>query len=377
MISYWEKQSLLHYDIIIIGSGIVGLSTALSIKERDSAKKILVLERGILPTGASTKNAGFACIGSLTEILDDLSTMSEDEVIQLVEMRLKGLRKLRKRLGDRNIEYAENGSYELIGAEEERQLKHLERINTLLKPILIGDAFFLNNKKIKEFGFNSARVKQIVQNNFEGELHTGKMIRTLVDLSISKGIEIKTGCEVEKIEDVNKEVKVYVSLPSATRQFYFSASKVAVTTNAFTKKLFPQPDIKPGRGHVLITKPVKGLKFRGIFHFDKGYYYFREINGRVLFGGGRNLDFEKEQTTEFGFNEKIKNDLTEKLHSVILPDTEFEIDYWWTGIMAFGPDKFPVIKEQSERVFLGVRMGGMGIAIGSETGERLAALILE
>src|SRR5271154_267438 len=99
MLSFWEKQSLLNYDIIIIGSGIVGLSTAISIKEKAPRKRIMVLERAVLPTGASTKNAGFACIGSLTEILDDLKKMSEDEVLQLVDLRLKGLLKLRTRLG--------------------------------------------------------------------------------------------------------------------------------------------------------------------------------------------------------------------------------------------------------------------------------------
>ena len=87
MLSYWEKTSLLNYDVIVVGSGIVGLSTALSIKEKSPGQRVLVLERSILPTGASTKNAGFACIGSLTEILDDLTHMSTQEVLSLVELR--------------------------------------------------------------------------------------------------------------------------------------------------------------------------------------------------------------------------------------------------------------------------------------------------
>ena len=51
---------------------------------------------------------------------------------------------------------------------------------------------------------------------------------------------------------------------------------------------------------MLITKPLENLHFRGTFHLDKGYYYFRNIDQRILFGGGRNLDFETEETTEFG-----------------------------------------------------------------------------
>ena len=64
-LSFWEKESFLNRsDYVIIGSGIVGLSAALHLKQREKGKKVTVLERGILPSGASTKNAGFACIGS-------------------------------------------------------------------------------------------------------------------------------------------------------------------------------------------------------------------------------------------------------------------------------------------------------------------------
>ncbi len=377
MLSYWEKQSLLNYDIIIIGSGIVGLSTAVSLKEKDALKRILVLERAILPTGASTKNAGFACIGSLTEILDDLTNMSEDEVLRLVELRYKGLKRLRARLGESNIEYKENGSYELISEKEEGCLSELQRINQLLKQILKQDAFSICNEKISEFGFNTSYAKHLLKNNCEGELHTGKMMRTLIDLCLSKGIEIKTGCEVSKVEEASNEVKVVVNHFQLKEEVVFSAPHAIICTNAFARQFYPELDIYPGRGQVLITEPIDGLKFKGIFHLDKGYYYFREINGRVLFGGGRNLDFDTEQTTEFSFNEKIRNDLKDILQTIILPNTKAEIEDWWTGIMAFGTNKFPLLLKQSDRIFLGVRMGGMGVAIGSEIGEQLAAMVLE
>jgi gamma-glutamylputrescine oxidase len=377
MLSYWEKQSLLNYDVVIIGSGLVGLSSALSLKEKNSEKRILVLERGILPTGASTKNAGFACIGSLTEILNDLNTMSEDEVLHLVELRHKGLRRLRARLGDKKIGYAENGSYELISTSEEGCLNDLDRANELLKPVTKTKTFSLSDKKIGDFSFNPSYTKHLVQNNLEGELHSGKMMRALIDLCLQKGIEIKTGCEASDIEETGNEIKVKVRHVQLNQELNFSAQQVVICTNAFTQRFYPQLDLHPGRGQVLITKPIPGLKFKGIFHFDKGYYYFRELNGRVLFGGGRNIDFDIERTTEFQANEKIRKVLVEKLETIILPDTKVEIEDWWTGIMAFGSSKFPLLMKQRDRIFIGVRMGGMGVAIGSEIGEQLADMVLK
>lgn len=71
MLSYWEQKNFFRYELIVIGSGFTGLSTAINFKKKNPKARVLILEKGVFPTGASTKNAGFACFGSLTEILDD------------------------------------------------------------------------------------------------------------------------------------------------------------------------------------------------------------------------------------------------------------------------------------------------------------------
>lgn len=376
MLSYWERESFLSYDHIIIGGGIVGMSTALSLRYRAPKASILILERGLLPTGASTRNAGFACIGSLTEILDDLRTMTPAEVVDLVALRRSGLRRLRDRLGDEAIGYAENGSYELITAGEVAALDHLYEINELLKPLLGNEAFSRCDEKIGQFGLGS-EVSHLIRNNHEGQLHSGQAMRALIGLCLEHRIEIKTGAEVTAIEDTPYGAEVRVAHQHLAEQVAFRTSQLAICTNAFTNKLLPGLDIQPGRGQVLITKPISGLKIKGIFHFDQGYYYFREVDGRILFGGGRHLDFEGERTEQFAHTDLILSDLRSKLSSIILPHTPFEIDYTWSGIMAFGSDKVPIIRRHSPHLSIGVRMGGMGVAIGSEVGERLASLMVE
>jgi glycine/D-amino acid oxidase-like deaminating enzyme len=74
-------------------------------------------------------------------------------------------------------------------------------------------------------------------------------------------------------------------------------------------------------------------------------------------------------------NQVIQQSLIEKLQTIILPNQDFEIDLQWTGIMAFGPTKKPIIAPYSENVWVGVRMGGMGVAIGSEVGYILSEMI--
>src|SRR6185369_8374728 len=100
-LSYWEQESFFnHIDLLVIGGGIVGLNAAWHAKKIAPRLKVAVFERGSIPMGASTRNAGFACFGSPSELLDDLSRNSEEEVFSLVEKRWKGLSKLRKNLGD-------------------------------------------------------------------------------------------------------------------------------------------------------------------------------------------------------------------------------------------------------------------------------------
>ena len=114
-LSYWELKTWLNnVDFTIVGSGIVGLSTASHLKKKVPKAKIVVLEKGLFPQGASTKNAGFACFGSLSEILQDLQSHTPDEVVALVRQRHEGLQLLRVTLGDDVLSYQQLGGYELF-----------------------------------------------------------------------------------------------------------------------------------------------------------------------------------------------------------------------------------------------------------------------
>lgn len=366
-LSYWEIKSwLTNIDFTIVGSGIVGLSCALQLKSKFPKANILVLEKGALPQGASTKNAGFACFGSLSEILDDLETHSEDEVCQLVKKRVDGLQLLRETLGDKTIDYQELGGYELYSKADdlfEQCLSQKDKINTLLKPIFKTDVY---STKDNIFKFENIKSNYIF-NRFEGQIDTGKMMVSLTQLAFKRGIKILNKIRVDGFSEEVNSVKI------KTSEFEFSTSKLLITTNGFASQLINE-SVKPARAQVLITEPIKNLHIKGTFHLDMGYYYFRNINDRILFGGGRNLDFEGEETTELKQTEQIQNKLEDLLKTTILPNRPFEIDYRWSGIMGVGNQKKAVVKQLSNHVFCGVRLGGMGVAIGSLVGKELADL---
>ncbi|WP_026913756.1 NAD(P)/FAD-dependent oxidoreductase [Christiangramia portivictoriae] len=368
--SFWEYESWINnIDYCIVGSGITGLNCALEIRKKQPSAKILILEKGILPEGASTKNAGFACFGSISEILDDLKTLSEEEVITLIQKRWDGLNLLRKNLGDRQIDFQQNGGYELFteadSALYEQSMSAISSVNKLLTPVF-GESVF--SETSNNFRFSNIKPR-LIYNRFEGQIDTGRMMQMLLKKVHTENIRILNGMEVISFTDGNSAVEVI------TNQFKFSVKKLIIATNGFASRLGLE-EVKPARAQVLITKPIENLHLQGTFHLDRGYFYFRNIDNRILFGGGRNLDFTGEETDITGTTSLIQNKLRALLKSCILPDTAFEIDRQWSGIMGVGATRQPVIKAISSNVFCGVRLGGMGIAIGSLVGRDLANLTL-
>ncbi len=364
--SYWELKSwFTNVDFAIVGSGIVGLNTAIYLRKKHPKSNILILEKGLLPNGASTKNAGFACFGSLSEIIEDLESHSEKEVFDLVQKRWEGLHILRQNLGDENIDFQQNGGYELFSQNDELFEKCVDKkakINQLLQPIFRRDVFSQCENK---FGFRNIKDHYFF-NQFEGQIDTGKMMASLTQLVQELGIKILNNVEVTNIaNDGTIEIN---------NDFSFKANKILIATNGFANQ-FLKEDLQPARAQVLITKPIENLKMKGTFHLDKGYYYFRNIDNRILFGGGRNLDFKTEETTELGVTQLIQNQLEEILKTTILPNQEVEIEHRWSGIMGVGNQKKAIVKHVSENIYCGVRLGGMGVAIGSLIGKELAELI--
>lgn len=372
-VSFWEQESFYNnIDCAIIGSGIVGLSAAIELKSRYPNKKVVVLERGFLPSGASTKNAGFACFGSPTEILDDLIKMSEDEVFSVIENRWNGLLNLRTLLSDESLGFEQLGSCELFKKEDEviyqKTIERLNYLNDFLRPIFKEDVFVCKDELIEKFGFEG--IEHIIYNQFEGQIDTGKAMKSLLKLAQEKGVEIINGIEVKSVHQ--KADKVVIEL----NEFNLEVSNVIVATNGFAKQLLPELSVEPARAQVLITAPIEGLKLKGTFHYEQGYYYFRNVGNRVLFGGGRNLDFETENTSEFKLTSIIQNKLEQLLQDVILPyKKDIKIEMRWVGIMGVGDSKTTIVKQLDENIYCAVRMGGMGIAIGSLIGKEVVELL--
>ena len=344
--------------------------------------QITILERGVIPSGASTRNAGFSCFGSVSELMYDIALMGEANMLETVKMRYDGLQKIQRTFDKKAIDYDQFGGYELFeknGPYDIQQLdKDIAYLNNILAPVLktpkkngkYVPIYSNQTKKIKQFGFQA--IEALAFSPLEGQLNSAKLVLALQQEVQSKGVHILFNTEVKQFKSHKKGVTIHTNLeaPLETKQ-------LLICTNGFAKQLIPSLDVVPARGQVFMTEPIPNLKFKGTYHFDEGFYYFRNVGNRLLLGGARNKDFKNEQTYSLETSPIIQKTLEDFMMKRILPkgSKKPKIELRWSGTMGMGKIKKPIIEEVQPNIFCAVRMSGMGVAIAPIVAERAVKLM--
>ncbi len=382
-ISVWEQSTYFApKDLVIVGCGFVGLWTAYEAIHKNPKLNITILERGTIPSGASTRNAGFSCFGSVSELIYDVQLMGEANMLETVKMRYDGLQRIQKVFKASEIDYNQWGGYELFeegGAYDISKLdSDIAYLNKVLAPALKTvkkngkylPIYTNATKDIKKLGFQG--IEALAFNQLEGQLNSAKLVLALQKAVQAKGVQILFNTEVKKFKRHSKGVTIHTNLEAP-----LEAKQFLVCTNGFAKQLIPSLDVVPARGQVFVTEPIPNLKFKGTFHYDEGYYYFRNLGNRLLLGGARNKDFKNEKTYSLETSNKIQKVLEEFMMKRILPkgSKKPKIELRWSGTMGIGKIKKPVILEVQPNVYCAVRMSGMGVAIAPIVAKKVVQLM--
>jgi glycine/D-amino acid oxidase-like deaminating enzyme len=369
--SYWERESfLLNYDVLVVGAGIAGLSAAIELKKIHPKYNVAVLERSWLSDGASSKNAGFACFGSISEFVDDLNDLSFEDVVSLAVRRFRGIEKLVRDYSEEVLKLEWNGGHEVFFQDDKELFAeccaHVEKFNDAFESALGLRPYTVHF--VNEFQ-GIKNLVGVISNKYEGGLNTGAMLFAMRERALKCGVQFFNGVEVCSYFRNGNEVHV------ETNAGVWRTKRLAFCTSSFHSFLFEDLEMSAKRNQVIVTKPLSDLKLNGTFHHQQGFNYFRNIDGRILMGGMRHLFPNTEATGIQGNTAEVVNALTDFLQHKIHTTSAIEIDLAWSGILGVGKDERPVVKEVEEHVFVGARLGGIGVAIGSLIGEELAALI--
>jgi glycine/D-amino acid oxidase-like deaminating enzyme len=375
MLSIWEKETwYAPQDVIIVGGGLMGLWSALELRQRNPSLRITILERNSTPLGASTRNAGFACFGSPTELLHDAAQNGIDTMLSVVEMRYRGIEKIKRYFSKDQLQWEDCGGYECI----HRDYKHwpvladkLDELNHWLQPVTGSrHTFTRNDAALSAMGYQG--FDALIETPSEAALHSGQLVQSLTKLVQEKSVTILNGITVKHWETHGASIRVYTEQGTV-----FTTQKLLFATNGFTGNLVKAAAVQPARGQIILTSPLPSLPWKGTFHFDEGFYYWRHWQNRILIGGARNKAMEEENTFVLEGSITIRTALEDFLRQHLPADWQWQTEMHWSGIMGFTPDKKPLIQAYAPGVYAAIACNGMGVALTPVMAENAAALLLD
>lgn len=355
--SIWERETWFHeVDAVVVGAGLVGMGCALQLRRKHPDWNIVLMDQHPMG-GASTRNAGFACFGSVSELLDDWDTLGERAVVDLVDMRWQGLALLRDTLGDAAMGYQASGSVEAFtdAGLFQRCVSQMDRVNEALTPVF-GEAPF----KLASDPSGLVDVCGAIESPLEGALDTGQTIDAFRQKLRDEGIRVVLGLSLEGLRRESEGWTLETPMGS------FLSPRVALATNALSRRWL-DVDVHPVANHVLVTQPLPELTLRQTLHHDRGYVYARPVHGRLMIGGGRHWACTDETAT--------LERLLGWARRHVAGAEQSAIDHHWTGHLGIGENRWPVVKQVEDGLWCAVRMGGMGVAIGCAMGKKLADMM--
>jgi len=351
------------YDIVIVGAGIAGLSTAYWLNQEDPNLKIAILEKNRVGFGASGRNAGFITCGSVehfNRLQHKYGPKLAAEIWRFSEVNLQLLKEHIIQDKQEAIQFEQKGTFSLASTAPEMQ--ELNNAAELMKSLDI-------------------RVEVLNQNDCETRLGVDEFIggikylddacvnpTLLIDLIKQKiKADIFEMTEVHGIETQGDARLVKTDLHT------FEASMVVLGLNGYSASLHPyfRDKIFPTRGQILVTEPIPRI-MEGPCYANFYLDYFRQLTtGQMLIGGFRQIEKE----TEVGYSDHITETIQQSLDQFIrkhVPSVrDKKITHRWAGVMGFSVDGQPLVGSlpDDQQVLFHGGFTGHGLGLAFHTGK--------
>lgn len=371
-IAYWQDdtrdQEHVEVDVLIIGGGITGWSTAYWLSGNDM--KLAVVDQGDICAGASGRNAGFITCGSVEHYARQVSKHGAQDAAELFQYARDNMDLIKSELIAKGVEceFRQVGTYSLAGTEHE--LAEIGKSTALMQangiPVSMVDAEHCR----KELGASHFAGGALYHE--DGECHPVKLVRGIAEHSEATFYPHHEVFDLSFADDG--------TVTARTQRHTFTAGAVVIATNGYSHLLHPwfQDKIYPTRGQIIVTEPVAPF-MEAPCYANFVLDYFRQLqDGRVLIGGFRQLARESEVGVADVPNPEIHEALTEFLNHHFESLRGVRIDYKWAGIMGFSADGVPMIGALPGRP-TGFFVGGFtahGIGMAFRCGQLLARMML-
>ncbi len=369
-VSYWMDRAIgskkITKDIVIIGGGLAGLSTAYWLSKEDPTQKIAVVEKHHFGDGATGRNAGFITCGSVEHFNRLVSKHGAKEAQEIWAFSEENLRLWKEHIlqgQEQDLLFEHKGSFSLASTDNEfAELKKSASIMHEMKiPVEVLEASAIEKR------LGAAKFVGGIKYLGDASIHPLRLLAAIQRKITEQfpNVEFFEHNEVRAIDDEgeNKIVK--------TNKHHFETPVVVMATNGYSPLLhkFFEEKIFPTRGQILMTEKVPRF-MEGPCYANFVLDYFRQIpTGEVVIGGFRQLQRDAEVGYSDQTSDVIQEALDQFLHDHVPAVRGKKVTHRWSGIMGFSVDGQPMVgalPTDNQLYFVGAFTAhGLGLAFHS------------
>ncbi|MEK2645365.1 NAD(P)/FAD-dependent oxidoreductase [Bdellovibrio sp. BCCA] len=364
--SYWLQEKVSNsptaktskYDVVIVGGGIAGLSTAYWLQKENPKLKIAILEKHRVGFGASGRNAGFVTCGSTEHFIKLKEQFGLSKAVEIWKFSEENRELLLKHIIEDSwdeVDFRHTGSCTV--APSETHWEKYKNIAAIMRESGI-DVYEVGPQEMeKDYGVTG--FEGGIQYTGDGYIHPIKLLQKM---------RAKLNVDIFEEHEVLAIDKTLPTPVIRTSKGVFEGDKVVITLNAYLPLVLENFNsiIKPGRGQILLTEPLPAF-VKGPCYLTKHLCYFRQLpTGHLLIGGFRNLAIEQENTHEDATTDLIQTALYDFVRSHFKYGPQAKIAHQWSGIMGFSPDGQMMLgalpQNENIHVMAGCSGHGMGLS---------------
>jgi glycine/D-amino acid oxidase-like deaminating enzyme len=281
-------QGPLDTDVAVVGGGLTGLWTALSLKELDPAREVAVLEQGTVACGASGRNAGM-----LAETIDHTHGLAirhfgRAEAARLATLGEANVRELTAFLRDRDIDCDWEPTGRLMVALSQGQLAEARRTLEDAQSLGVGTHRLLGREELQA-AVRSPLYLGALEVRGGGILDPARLTDGLRREAVRLGVRVLERTRVEALEPDGAGVRLRAN------GALLRARRAVLATSAYTHQLLPavRHRFVPLYDYILVSEPLTAAQgdaigWRGRQGITDGRTFFNYArptpDGRVLWG---------------------------------------------------------------------------------------------
>ena len=354
------------YDVIIVGGGLGGLTTALETAR--AGKKVALFESQMIGWGASGRNGGFVSAGFSRGLPSLIERVGADRAAALFALSRDGLEYVRREAA--SIDPAIIGGNGWLMAFRHSAPDDAKKLSALYS------SYGFDSRRVPraELGdlLRSNRYFDAVENS--GAFHIQPLLYALglAKKARAAGVHIFENCPI-KVLNRDGNIWCVVGAGKTAR-----AQHVVLAGSAYMSGLYPRLSsaILPVATYVISSEPMaekldEAINYCGCISDSRraGDYYRRLPDGRLLWGG--RITTRRSEPKQLA--EMLRRDIL-KIYPCL---GEFNVSHAWSGLMGYAIHKMPIIGELEAGLWSVTGFGGQGLATTAMGGQLVASAIAE